>query len=105
MVSKMIGVDIDGPFWKALAAYFNAKYLFPNSKVKLYRTRKGWHVEIDAEVPADKAITVRMALGDDPERIYVSELRAKIHRIAPDDILYEKKWYGGRWWERQEVKI
>jgi len=105
MIVTKIGVDIDTCFWDALRAYLNAKHLFPDADVRLYRTRKGYHVVIrGVNVDAWTALEIRRYLGDDPERLYISEVRAKIHGKPPKDILFVRKFYGGKWHERREIK-
>ena len=100
----MIGVDIDGRFLDALRAYFNLRW--STGYAEVYKTRKGWHVVNPyLELDGWRALKVRMALGDDPDRVYVSELRARIHKKEPEDILFERKFYGGRVWERRKVEL
>ena len=78
-----LGVDLDRPSqFELLKTYFNARFITGNVKnVKVFRTGKGYHIKID--VPTN--VFHRAGLGDDRDRLYLSELR------GGDDVLFDYK--------------
>ena len=84
-----LGIDIDSfNQFKLLKTYFNAKWLAEklNGKVELYQTKHGYHIKI---IGVKTNLFHRLGLGDDPERIYLSELRGG-YEFA-DDVLFDVK--------------
>ena len=101
----MIGLDIDSKGLRFLMAYHNAVALFGRDKVRVYETRKGYHIYIDADVTPDKAFAIRRYLGDDPDRIEYDYVRYMVTGIY-HDTLFRKKWYRGKLQSvEREVKI
>lgn len=91
----MIGVDVDSKGLRFLMAYYNAIALFGKDKVRVYETRKGYHIYIDVDLPPEKAFTIRRYLGDDPDRLYFDQLRTE--RLGRyHDTLFMKKYYRGK---------
>lgn len=75
--SNKIGVDLDSPSeLRILMTYFNAKYMFPNNKMRLYISSggDGYHIEVYG---VKSNITIRRCLGDCNDRINYSEMRSK----------------------------
>lgn len=64
-----------------------ACYMFGKERVRVFETRKGYHVRVEGVKSSAK---VRAILGDDPERLYLSELRARFEDEV-DDVLFERK--------------
>ncbi|RLG89972.1 MAG: hypothetical protein DRO36_06865 [Candidatus Hecatellales archaeon] len=84
-----ITLDIDGPAWKAWAAFYTHVSL--SNKVEIYKTRTGFHVigyGAPVETP-EQVIRVRRWLGDDPVRIDLDEALVKAGK--PFQILWTKK--------------
>jgi hypothetical protein len=64
---------------KMLIRYFNIKYLFPNSKIRVDLTRKGYHIIVyDLPIPQDEILKWREAFGDDSIRIMLDENREPV---------------------------
>jgi len=85
-------VDLDGVlFVDALRVAYNMKYVL-RRKVWIDKTKKGYHVCADAELPPDINIRVRETLGDDPWRVVASRRRWSIHRVPSQvDIIFQWK--------------
>lgn len=81
-----LGIDLDTKNqFKLLKTYFNAKWIFKGKKIWVYETKKGYHIKVD--VPTN--VHHRCGLGDDPNRIYLSELRGGVE--FADDVLFDVK--------------
>ena len=64
---------------KMLIRYFNIKYLFPNAKIRVDLTRKGYHViAYDLPIPQDKILELRQMFGDDGIRIMLDSDREPV---------------------------
>ena len=88
-----LGIDLDSKNqFRLLKVYFNAKYVFKNAKIEIFETKHGYHVKV--HVPTN--IYHRCGLGDDPNRIYLSELRGGIEWA--DDVMFDCK--NGYWVEK-----
>ena len=88
--NKDLGIDLDtNNQFKLLKTYFNAKWLADHlgGKVKLFKTKKGYHIRL---IGIKTNIFYRYGLGDDRDRIYLSELRGGTE--FADDVLFEIKW-------------
>lgn len=75
--SNKVGIDLDSPSQlRLLMTYFNAKYMFPNYKVRLYVSSggEGYHLEVYG---VKSNLTIRRTLSDCNDRISYSELRSK----------------------------
>ncbi len=75
--SNKVGVDLDSPSeFRLLMAYFNARYMFPDKKIRLYTSSggEGYHIEVYG---IKSNLTVRRILGDCDDRIMYSEIRSK----------------------------
>jgi len=89
-----VGVDLDRvSFLELLKTYFNARYVC--GRVKVYRTRHGFHLRLvfDAPVPPEKKIELRRALGDDPMRLALDEVRLAKRAFSGFDTLFMIKKY------------
>jgi hypothetical protein len=84
-----LSVDVDSADINAVKSYFNMKYIFGD--VEIYRTGRGFHFITDR--PTD--LTHRMALGDDPMRVMLSELRYRASGEL-DDVTFDVKLGHGR---------
>lgn len=107
-INSFVGVDIDGGGLKVLRAYFNACYAFGKEAVRVYRTRRGYHIvisspELSGVVP-DGKVAIRRYLGDDEARLFCTEFRRGVHGEYLD-ILFEVKWVGGKRYEREETSV
>jgi hypothetical protein len=47
--------------------------------VEVFETNKGFHIRIKGTWPPDKALEIRRALGDDPNRVHFDEERLRTH--------------------------
>jgi len=87
-----LGVDIDSDNqFKLLKAYFNLRQL---GDVKIYRTRKGYHLKV---VNLRTNIHHRAGVGDDVNRLYLSEMR------GGDDVLFDYKEVNGKGYWVEEL--
>jgi len=76
---------------KMLIRYFNIKYLFPNSKVRVDLTRKGYHIVVyDIPIKQEDVIKMREIFGDDSIRIMLDEDR---DAISSNVLWTEKKGF------------
>jgi len=79
-----ITIDIDGEnrnesTLKMLKTYFNLKYVFPDARIRVDLTRKGYHiVAFSPKIRQENVIEYRKMLGDDPIRIMLDENRDDI---------------------------
>ena len=92
-VTDYIGVDLDShdPL-RMLMVYYNARYMYPAYPVEVRTTRKGFHVKIWKQATIEEDIEIRRILGDDPMRLWYSELHI-LWGLPPHmiDVLYEGK--------------
>lgn len=91
-----VGVDLDrASFFTLLKAYFNAACAC--STVKAYRTRHGFHLRLvfGAPVPPEKKLELRRALGDDPVRLALDEVRLVKNALSGFDTLFMIKRCAG----------
>lgn len=95
---RRIGLDLDKPSrLELMRAYWNAKHFFPDSKVELKRTGKGYHIRIHKKHELKENLDVRRALLDDPNRIKFDEKRIrhpKLHGWV--DTLFKTKKRNGQ---------
>ncbi len=93
MLSKVdLTVDLDTHNqFQLLKTYFNAKWLASNinkkADVKVYITKHGFHIRVKG---VKTNIHHRCGLGDDKERIYLSEIRGGVDYA--DDVLFNIKY-------------
>ena len=95
-----LGIDLDTKNqFKLLKTYFNARWIANKlgGKVEVYETNKGYHIKI---VGVKTNLFHRLGLGDDPERIYLSELRGGYEHA--DDVLFNLKKLGSKVISREE---
>ena len=84
-----LGIDLDNiPIYKLYEYYFNLKHAFPDKKIIVYRTRKGYHI-ILPDVKTD--LKAREIFGDDLWRIKFEEARCEAFKKEPEDILFYNK--------------
>ena len=72
-----LGIDLDEPSeLKFLMSYFNARYMFPDNEIKVFRSSSGtgYHIEI---LGVRSVLSIRRTLGDCHDRMMYSELRSK----------------------------
>ena len=94
-----LSVDADRtklPYWKILAIYFNMKYNYGD--VKVYRTENGYHFVADVNTSNE----AREGLGDDPKRVFLSEVRSYVSGYV-DDVVFDFKFDGRKWRGREEI--
>lgn len=93
-----IGIDKDRPTrLELLMAFFNARDLFPDSKIDTSKTGKGYHIRIYHQSSIEQNIAVRRHLGDDPQRIAFDEVRSRIPALHSwVDTLFERKIKDGK---------
>ncbi|MBA7490880.1 hypothetical protein ES702_01423 [subsurface metagenome] len=73
---RRFSVDLDKPTrLELLRVYFNACHFFPETKVEVKQTRKGYHIRIHKEHKLEQNLDVRRNLLDDPVRIKFDEMR------------------------------
>lgn len=94
-----LGIDLDskhGTGLKLLSILFNLEYAFPSKKIRVFKTRYGFHFEVDFQ-PTN--MDVRRALRDCSGRLWYSELR------GGDDVLFSRKRYAHerKWHQRVEI--
>lgn len=104
--SNKTGIDLDdADDLKLLMAYFNAKYIFPDHEIRIFRSSggNGYHIEI---INLPSRLSVRRLLGDCKGRMECSELRNRtnlngedfaISDPPVDDILFSFKSYKNRY--------
>lgn len=72
-----LGIDLDEPSeLRFLMSYFNARYMFPNNEIKVFRSSSGtgYHIEV---LGVKSVLSIRRTLGDCHDRMMYSELRSK----------------------------
>ena len=105
MPTDYIGIDIDSYSHgivkhdptKMLISYLNARFMFPDTRIEVRTTRKGFHIKICKQVSVEEDIQVRRLLGDDPERLFWSEKH--IAWNMPEwmaDVLFDSKERNGK---------
>lgn len=94
---RRIGLDLDGKNQlRLLKAYFTARHMFPNIRVDVLETGKGFHLKIWTVNDVDENIEVRRCLGDDADRLFVDELRRKMGLEGWIDTLFSFKRERGK---------
>jgi len=79
-----ITIDIDGEnrdesTFRMLKIYFNLKYVFPDAKIRVDITRKGYHIVAFSEkIQQQNVIEYRKMFGDDSIRIMLDEDREPV---------------------------
>ncbi len=74
--SNKLGIDLDSPTrLQLLRSYFNAKYMFPDKEIKVFRSSggDGYHIEIWG---VKSTLSIRRTLGDCIDRMMYSEIRS-----------------------------
>ena len=95
--SRRIGIDIDSHNrLNLLKTYFNARYFFPGARIEVKATAQGFHFRIFQQHTIKQNLKVRMALGDDPMRIFADEQRMYIGLEEWVDTLFSVKAKGGK---------
>jgi hypothetical protein len=74
-----------------LRAYYNARFLFPRSRVLVEETGKGYHVKIFRRLSRLDNMRARAILGDDPERLAWDEEKYRRRLFNFIDTLFEVK--------------
>ncbi len=103
-----IGIDLDLEHDPAkdltiLATYHNAKALFPDSEITIYRSAsgRGYHFEIVSKeiekLSPEEKVKIREILGDCPGRLRFSIMR------GCDDVLFTMKLINGKFQSRREI--
>lgn len=73
---RRVTIDLDFPTrLELLRVYFNICYFFPNAKIDVTETRKGYHIRIHKQHKLEQNLDVRRALLDDPTRLKFDEAR------------------------------
>jgi len=94
-----ISVDIDSvkekDNLKPQKVFFELKYVFPQCKVTMDRTRHGFHVKAVGDsiekIPVETRIDLREKLGDDPRRIDYDRYKLEIGAPYLIDTLFSMK--------------
>lgn len=77
--STRIGLDIDKPSQlQLLSTFFNAHYFFPDRRITVKRTGKGYHFKIYIQHSLRENFITRMNLLDDSIRIKIDEDRVRV---------------------------
>lgn len=114
--SNRIGVDIDNTnYFNMLKTYYNAKYMFPDKEVRVYRSSSGngFHIEV---IGVPSTLVPRLTLGDCRNRVGYSVQRSLTSETAEefavgnprlDDILFTTKtlYVHGRKYRRSRERI
>jgi hypothetical protein len=99
---RRISVDIDGKHLKEeplklLRVYFTLRNMFPFAEVYVEKTFHGYHIKaIDKSlknVPIQKKVDFREALGDDPDRIEHDKISIKTGIPYFADTLFTVKFH------------
>jgi hypothetical protein len=97
---EYLGVDKDTKNqFEILKTYFNLKYVDENAKV--IEGKRGYN--FISSLPS--SVELRAFLGDDPDRLWHSQIRAMIHKNEVMDIIFTKKKYAGKWTKKEEVNL
>jgi len=94
--SNKIGIDLDSPSQlQLLKTYFNAKHMFPDKKIEIYRSAngEGYHIIIHG---VKSTLKVREMLGDCKDRMMYSEKRSGVIETGDeivDDVMFSTKMY------------
>ncbi len=98
--SNKLGIDLDSVSrLRLLISYFNARYMFPDKKIRVFRSSggNGYHIEVFG---VKSTLRVRRTLGDCQDRMMYSEFRSKnkdnqeefvIGDPVVDDVLFTVK--------------
>lgn len=70
--------------------------MFPNTHVEVLETGHGFHLKIWKSHSVDENIEVRRMLGDDPDRLFIDELRRRIGLEHWIDTLFSFKREKGK---------
>jgi len=70
--------------------------MFPNTRVDVLETGHGFHLKIWKPHSVDENIEVRRCLGDDPDRLFIDELRRRIGLEHWIDTLFSFKREKGK---------
>jgi hypothetical protein len=109
-----LGIDLDEPSeLRFLMSYFNAKYMFPDREIKVFRSSSGdgYHIEI---IGVRSVLSVRRTLGDCHDRMMYSELRSKNEDNQEefaygdpfvDDVLFAMKTLKVRNWKTGTERV
>ena len=91
LTSKQLKFDYDGtnPQWFLLAHIFNLLYYYPNAKICLSSSRKGFHVIVEN---SESDLDIRRFHREDKGRIWCTELRSLMLNAKENhDIIYKAK--------------
>ena len=98
-LSNKVGVDLDGKnMFRLVKSYFNMLHRY-GLEPEVYETERGYHLIVRG-VKSD--LYDRLALGDDPVRVELSEIRARVSGYV-DDVLFDWKFKNGRWYKREKL--
>ncbi|MEM3703354.1 MAG: hypothetical protein QXX79_02885 [Candidatus Bathyarchaeia archaeon] len=98
----MIGIDLDTKNeFMLLKTVLNARRL---GRVSVTETHRGYHIRIHRNLPLEKAMEVRRALGDCPERLAFDEMKIKLGLYDMVDTLFEAKASWDGVWRKEEPK-
>lgn len=90
--SNRIGLDVDNPSQlRLLKTFFNAHYFFPNERIEVTETGRGFHFRIFRGHTLKQNFEVRRALLDDPVRLSYDEDRVRHGLIDWVDTLFNVK--------------
>lgn len=97
-----LGIDLDSNNrYQLYKAYYNARYMFPDKKIEVYRSAsgRGFHIKImDFTGSFEEDLMFRRMFGDCVGRLICSELSKR-------DFLARWKKKSGKWVERELFSI
>lgn len=91
ITSRKLKFDYDGtnPQWFLLAHIFNLLYYYPNAKIYLSSSRKGFHVIVE---DSESDLDIRRFHREDKGRLWCTELRSLMLGAKENhDIIYKAK--------------
>jgi len=79
-----------------LKVIFNTKYIFPNAKIEVYESRKGYHLYIlpPSSLSFEQRLNLRLFLGDDPDRCFLDYLRLRYGFLRAFEAIFMVKKIG-----------
>ena len=94
-----ITLDIDGGELEALIKLLNLLHIVKDlDKIRMYKTRRGYHIIAHGlPITEEQANLIRLALGDDPDRVYIDGLDG----LKPHQVLFKYK----RGYRRRRIDV
>ncbi len=87
---ERMSLDLDShSSLKLMQVYYNLRYLGLRPVVS--RTHKGFHVKANIRAERSKILELRRSLADDPNRLWLSELRLRRKCFVTFDLCFSNK--------------